>query len=351
MIRIKNSMRKLAILGAMVLSVTLSVAFLAQAGQFAYYWFQDKFTDMHLILYSVACFLLSLMVSLILLKAEKQMKWFLPKAAFPQKIHRQQVEKWKPVAHDIIGKSEDLSYGCILSAPTIYSGFFLSFVCQFLILYFAENHYLDFISSIPTSGLQILTFLILLFALLLMIAFLPMALVILLTLLLMRRYLDYPRDEDVIFAECILIAESFSRNDRLSAKNRVGRFLRTLTQFSRNWLNKRRKIYSPEFTILRKSNIAICRMLMFGQEYVAELFTNFGLALATGDDPKAFGYLCRLVSNAREFGEPIGRIEKILNKIERYPKAINLLIYTVVFVVALLTFFLGYPNLASLIRS
>jgi hypothetical protein len=169
----------------------------------------------------------------------------------------------------------------------------------------------------------------------------------------MRRYLNFPTEEDFIFSECILVAECLSRNDRRGAQREIPRFLNSLAVLSRNWFNFKRNLYSPEFSILKKNNRALRRMVMFTSEYeidrVSEMFVGFGLSLERRDYPRSFRNLKNLADSSKEY-KPMGIMERFLGGIERYPTVTTQVISVIVTVISVILFIVGYHQIASMLH-
>jgi len=162
----------------------------------------------------------------------------------------------------------------------------------------------------------------------------------------MEKYLGYPKDEEVIFAHCFIMAKHLRNNERLKAKKEVSYLIPHLTSFVRRLvLNPRREVYSPEFDVLRSGKNEICRMLMFSKDNISELLMRFGLAFVRNDDPEAFSVLRQIVDEVREYGEPKGRFRRFLSGIERYPIASPLLLTTIIIVIAIVYYFVSGQRL------
>lgn len=318
-------------------------------------WFNSNFADNYSLFVSLGLVLVSMSLPLLTFWLKKRFGHPLAQEKVPSEIRKQEYPKWKKEARLIKLRRGDLLYGTLISAPPIYLGYVLILFSQWLLGYLASHQYLNFVLDLApwAQGLTVL-FLFALIASILTIA--PMSTALMGTLYLVRRYLNYPKDEDFIFAECILIAECLSRNDRSGAHKEVRNFLSSLTLFSRNWFNSKRKVYSQEMSILRKNKMALCRMVRFSEDYVSnqigELFVSFGLSLRKGDDPTSFRNMNSLIENLRQY-EPVGRWRRLTSNIERYPtmvNLINLVVYVSVIALALAAFALGYPAISHLLR-
>jgi len=211
----------------------------------------------------------------------------------------------------------------------------------YLVLWLLVKGYLDFL-LIFSPPLQVVIFFILLFTIIETISLPTLGLLLFLITWLMRKYIGYLKYEEVIFSECFIIAIHLMKNERMKAKNEVGVFLAILTQFSRDLLNPKRKVYGPEFTFLRRGKTEISRMLMFSRENISNLLMNFGLAFLRDDDPEAYEYLAQLLDEVAEYGEPKGRLQRFLGAIETYPQSLTWILTTMIFIVSLLLTIFGY---------
>jgi hypothetical protein len=148
---------------------------------------------------------------------------------------------------------------------------------------------------------------------------------------LMHKYLDFPRHEEAIFSECFIIANDLREDKRLEAKKEVRQLLPFFTSYVRNLMfNPKRKAYSPELDVLRSGKTEIERMLLFSKEDTSRMFMRVGLAFVRNDDPEAFESLRELTAKVKEYGEPKGRLHKLLGHIERYPVSLPWLVGLVI---------------------
>jgi len=351
----KNKLRLLVEVLIDTALVVIALYVLVYSQQYLTTWFRSNFADTYALLVSLGLVLLSVSLPLSSFWVKKRFWRAPPQPPLPLEIRKADYLNWKREAKQIKLKRSDLLYGTLISVPPIYLGYVLALFSQWLLGYLAQHQYLNFILNMA-SWAQALTVLGLFALIVLILAIAPMGTALMGTLYLTRRYLNYPKDEDFIFAECILIAECLSRNDRSRAHKEIHNFLSSLTQFSRNWFNGRRKVYSQELSTLRKNKMALCRMVRFSEDYVSEqigeLFVSFGLSLRRGDDPSSFKSLNLLIENAKQY-EPIGKLRRLSRSIERYPTTvnlINLIVYLSVLVVALVLFALGYPAISNLLK-
>lgn len=100
--------------------------------------------------------------------------------------------------------------------------------------------------------------------------------------------------------------------------------------------NPKRKAYSPELDVLRSGRTEISRMLLFSKEDIAGIFMRVGLAFANRNDPEAYESLVELVKEVRKFGEPKGRLHRLLSHIERYPVSLPWLVGLIIPVATIL---------------
>lgn len=336
--------------------VTIALFLLAYSTQqYLTLWFKSNFADAYSLFVSLGLVLISVSLPLSSFWLRKRLAQQPEPRSLPSEIKREDYSNWKKEAKYIKLRRSDLLYNMLVSTPSIYLGYVFVLFSQWLLGYLASHKYLNFVLNLAPSmqGLAVLA-LFALIAFILTIA--PMFTALMGTLYLLRRFLNYPRDEDFIFAECILIAECLSRNDRSGAHKEVHNFAVSLTQFSRNWFNNKRKVYSQEVARLRKTKMALCRMVRFSDDYssnqIGELFVNLGLSLVRGDDPNSFRNMNFLIENSKHY-EPMGRWHRVMASIERYPTTVNLMniiIYVVVLILALVAFALGYPTISNLLR-
>jgi hypothetical protein len=350
----KPSMKDWAVIFIESSLFVIAIVSLQYSAQFFRTWFTN-FTDQCELVISAVLLTFSLAIPIIYIRMRnKRLEEKEKKIDFPNEIKVGDIPKWRPIVRRIKKKMVDPLYLVLLAAPIFYLSVAFVLLSQIAFFYAAQNHYLDFLLQLHGAALVASVF-VLYSLVVIVISFLPLAMVTLGTAFLMRKYLEYPTEADAIFAHSFSISEKLSNNDRLSAQREVPQFLGSLTAFHRNWrFNPRRKVYAEEFAILRRNRTAICRMLMFSQDYMSEhiagLFMGFGLALRREDDPTAFKHLKNLIAGSQEFTKPSDKVKNFLNKIERYPTATNLLAALVFAVIAVLFFILGYPELATLIR-
>jgi hypothetical protein len=164
-----------------------------------------------------------------------------------------------------------------------------------------------------------------------------------------EKYLGNPTREEIIFAECFIIAKYLTVNERDKAKKEVAILLSTLTSFVRNlYFNPRRKVYAPEFDKLRCGRNQISRMVMFSEmEYLPYLLRDFGFAFIRNDSPEAFSSLNQLIKEVEKYGELKGRIGRFLSGLERYPNSLPWLIPIVIIVIGIVYYLLSGQRLPT----
>jgi len=264
---------------------------------------------------------------------------------YPQEVTEDNIDGLMEKAEKIREKSLQGRYVIVILVFYVIPCLLIGLWSIFLVFWLGQNHYLDFLSLLPMD-LATKIFLILIIIAVGVIG-IPTAIFILFsTFWFMERYLGYPKDEETIFAHCFVMARHLRNNERLKAKKEVKYLTPRLTSFVRRLvLNPRRKVYSPEFDVLRSGKNEVCRMLMFSEANISKLLMKFGLAFVRNDDPKAFSILKQLITKVREYGEPKGRFRRFLSGIEQYPHASPLLITTMIIVIAILYYLVSGQQL------
>ena len=258
------------------------------------------------------------------------------KGDFPEKVTKDNTDKLIEKAERIIEKSQQRRFLLPLAGFYAIPSVIIGLALLNLWFWLGLNHYLDFLFSFPTDLAIMLAFA-LLFFMILGIDLPITGFLLFSTIQLMQKHLGFPKYEEIIFAECFIMAKHIENNERLKAKEEVGNLLSNLKGFVRFLIfNPKRKVYSPEFDLLRSGKNEICRMLMFSRENIPELLMNFGLAFARNDDPEAFSMLQQLVCKVRKYGEPKGRFRRFLGTIEQYPHASPLILTVIILAIGLL---------------
>jgi hypothetical protein len=331
------------------LGLFYSVAFAAgYSMRYMYTWFSSSFMNNFSIFLSLTLLALSCALLFCGLILFQRTRHYESTIEFPKEVPQEDYDKWRRLGGQIKNKKDSMIYNLILVLPSFYVGYVLLFLSFWFVGSLARYHYLNFLSTLPAFQQAFLT-LGLLIIISLVLTFLPMLITINLTNEFMTRYLGYPTDEDIIFAETLVINYRLSVKDRKGANKEISPFLKSLTKFSRNWLNDKRKAYSQEFSKITGSKSALSRMLLFTPDslidQVRELFLKLGLSLRNWDDPECLKTANALIEKSNEY-KPTSRIQRIANSIETYPKTITILTIAV----AIILFILGYPQIAALIK-
>lgn len=261
---------------------------------------------------------------------------------FPKKVTKRNIPQLIEKAERIKNKALQARYGLsalffiFISTATFMLG------SIFFVIWLAQNYYLDFIFWFSPEW-QTTIFFILLFTIAAVITFPTVGLVTLSIFWLQRKYFGCPKHEEQIFANCFIIAKHLMNNERMKAKKEVDSFLANLQTFVRDLFNPKRKVYGPEFDLLRCGKNEICRMIMFSKEEEPELLMKLGLAFVRNDNPEAFSNLTQLVKKVTEYGEPKGRFRRFLSGIEQHRHSLTLILGTIVFIVSVVFTIFGYP--------
>lgn len=203
--------------------------------------------------------------------------------------------------------------------PTVVLGMGIIYVMFWLV----ANDYFNFLPFWFGSWASGIFFL--LIVIVLAFLWIPLSVFYVLTVtFLMQKYLDFPSYEEIIFAECFTVAEKLKEGKRVEAQGEAD-FLRALfTSYVRNLVfNPKRKAYSPELDVLRSGRTEMYRMILFSKKDISRTFMRVGLAFAQNDDSEAFESLTELIKEVRKFGEPKGRLHRLLAHIERYPTSLS----------------------------
>ena len=266
------------------------------------------------------------------------------KQDFPEEVTKKNIASLTETAERIRKSYVRLEYSFGVVIPYIAVGILSLYGIVNLGVWLGVNHYLDFILWFSLK-LQPIIFFLLLIIFVTLFSFFVLVPLLLLMFWLLRKYSDYPTHEEIIFAEAFIIANHLTNDERRKAKGEVLLFLAILTTFVRDWFNTKRKDYAPEFNLLRSGKNAICRMLMFSQDEIPQLFMNFGLAFVKDDHPKAFSHLKQIVEEARKYGGLKGRVHRFLSAIEQYPHAIPWILTIVTIVAAIVYYFISGQRL------
>jgi hypothetical protein len=260
----------------------------------------------------------------------------------PKEVTKENIQGLIELAKKIDAKANQTSYGLLsiflLAAATVLLVIGSLFLTNWLFI----SGYFGFISGFSYEW-RIRIFFASLFAITILISLPSLTLVNLSISWFEREYLHYPKHSELIFASSFIIAKHLMEGDRLKAKKEVQSFLYNLKSFSKDLFNPRRKVYAPEFNLVRCGKLEVYRMLMFSKKDVSNLLMNFGLAFVRNDEPQAFSHLTELVKQIREYGEPKGRFHKYLTALEQYPNSLSFVLAAIVFIISLLFTIFGYP--------
>jgi hypothetical protein len=121
------------------------------------------------------------------------------------------------------------------------------------------------------------------------------------------------RYDELVFYECILIADNLEQNRRQEAIKEVDGFVSWLHAFqSTSWYNSKAKRYAPEIKLLNKGRKEIKRLLLFSTDKrIIDLFINFGLTLVNNYDASAFSFLKSIIGETEKYGKLEGWFDRI----------------------------------------
>ncbi len=119
--------------------------------------------------------------------------------------------------------------------------------------------------------------------------------------------------DELVFYECILIADNLKKNNREEAIKEVDRFVSWLHVFqSTSWYNSKAKRYKPEIKIISKGRNEIKRLLLFSSDKrIPDLFINFGLTLINDYDASAFSFLKAIIGETEKYGKLEGWFDRV----------------------------------------
>lgn len=267
------------------------------------------------------------------------------KKRYPEEVTKDNVGILVDEAERIKDKAEQIRHLLVLLAAYVIPAVFMGYSSFSLMIWLAQNGYLNFLLLLPV-GLAVKAFWVLLYSFMGFVLLSSGVLLLLSTIRLNEKYLGYPTYDELIFSDCFIIANHVRKNERLEAKKHVGTFLNHLKGFVRYmFFNPRRKVYSPEFDTLRSGKNEISRLLMFSEDNISRLFMDLGLAFVRSDDPKAFLSLKQLVLRVREYGEPKGRLSRLLSGIEQYPHASPVILTIIIIAIALAYYIISGQSL------
>jgi len=264
------------------------------------------------------------------------------KKDFPEEVTQDNISNLREKAKRIRERFFQRTYLSLALSLFVIPSLLMGLGSYRFMFWLLQNHYLDFLLGV-TPALRLIVFFVLLF--LSVAAWTPLMVLLLLSSFWLVRKLGYPEHEEIIFAECFLIAEHLTNNERLEATEEVGVLLAILKGFVRDIFNPKRKVYRPEFDILRSGKNEICRMLMFSRKKIPDYLMKFGLAFVREDNPKAFFHLKQLLKETRKYGEPKGRFRKFLSALEHYPHSLPWILTIIITIFALIYYFISGQRL------
>ena len=270
------------------------------------------------------------------------------KEEFPNEVTEDTIPVLIEKAQRIRENSKKLRYALVTFVLVILPYVLVGFGTFFLTLWLGLRGYLNFLLGAVSPENVVILFFVLWIMLFMLLAIPILFILDALVIRLLREYLGFPTVEEVVFADCLIVSGHLLENERVKATKEVKHFLAGLRVYTRKTLNpfhSKRKVYARELNILRSGKTEICRMLMFSTDNVAELLMNFGLAFVRNDDPEAFSMLRQIIKKVKEYGEPKGRVHRLLSGIERYPHASPIVLTIIVILIAILYYHLSGQRL------
>jgi len=255
----------------------------------------------------------------------------------PEKITKDNLDSLIDRAEVIQGRVLNLKYILFQIFPFTIITTVLWFSSIFLLIWLGLNNYLNFLLIFPSELLP--TLFIILLILVFIVIVIPTSIFSLLFFMWLSRKIGYPNHEEKIFSSCFLIAKHLMDNERLEAKKKLGMLNGFLTNFVRDFIfNPRRRMYSPEFNILRCGKEEFGRLLMFSKKNNAKLLMDFGLSFGKNDDPKAYEKLKELIQDIKNYGEPAGRVKRFLGVFDQYPHSLPFFLSLTILLIAIAYF-------------
>ncbi|MCW4005820.1 MAG: hypothetical protein NWF04_04385 [Candidatus Bathyarchaeota archaeon] len=152
----------------------------------------------------------------------------------------------------------------------------------------------------------------------------------------------YPSPDEFVFAQCILTAQLFCENKRLKAARKANTMCYEFSVFSKSpkFLNRRGSLYAAEFSILANRKTEMCRMLLFSESQLVDTFTNFSLALVNHDDPRAYRYLGRLVTEVEKYSR-LERHARFIKPVNNIKGILEILVAVVTLAVSIFNIIIG----------
>lgn len=260
--------------------------------------------------------------------------FFKRKEEYPNLITEANFKEWREKADELKKRPKHLVYSMTLVVPYFVLGLPI-LIAEFIFVVWLSD-IVNF-SATLTPEIHAVLFFFVLICLMVLTSFKVLNLLLLGIELYMKRFLGYPTDEEMIFAECMIVADYLRSGEKLKAKKEMRSQLNFyLSRFSRDFFNPRRKVYRPEFDAIRKGANASSRMLMFASHHIPDLFVDFGLALVRGEDRRAFCSIEKILANIREYGETRGRMQRLFDSIEKHPTLMKVIMWLTPLILSLI---------------
>lgn len=150
-----------------------------------------------------------------------------------------------------------------------------------------------------------------------------------------------PSCQEMIYLYSFSISHNFKKGNRSITIGQTNELIDNyITAFQEDLFNAKRHAYASEFNLLRRGKNIFKRMLLFSEEDVADNLSNFGAALANGDDPLAFAYLKQILSQMKKYGKIEGWLKRIATPANQINLLVGLIVTSVTLVISLLNFLL-----------
>lgn len=244
---------------------------------------------------------------------------------YPKEITKDNIEQLKEKASKIKRKA----FWSMISTIVLYG--IIGLATMPFIFFYVGVFLLDVLPEMPSQtffGIFLVVFMI--------VFWIYLYLLLNLLELVLRKAFKSPSHAERIFAQCFLMAYHLTNNKRMKAINEVNDFVTHLSVFTKDMFNPKGKLYANEFNMLISGKNQIRRMLLFSEEKIADLLTNFGLALVHNEDSKAFSILNKIINEARKYGKLEGRLQRFLSSLEKYPHSLTFFISIIALLLAIL---------------
>jgi hypothetical protein len=157
----------------------------------------------------------------------------------------------------------------------------------------------------------------------------------------LKKAFKFPRHEERIFAQIVLMVYYLKKNERTKAIREVNDFITHLSVFTKDFFNyPKGKMYAPEFNMLINGRNQIERMLFFSEvEPTSTILTNFGLSLVSNEEREAYSSLKRLIEEVQKYGRLEGRLSAILTQMKKY----DVIVTWILLLIPIILVILGIP--------